>query len=130
MNCTEQVGKYLEYCEFIKGLDRNTHLRDWKGEFEPQVVKKHQNTVARDMEEKIISMYAKEMTTNDIESRMWELYAIEISDSTISRIMDKILPIVQNRKIMEGQLGESFNIFQVSRSGLPINLYHECHRGI
>lgn len=40
-------------------------------------------------------MYAKGMTTNDIESHMRELYDIEISDSTISRITDKILPIVK-----------------------------------
>lgn len=47
------------------------------------------------MEEKIISMYAKGMTTGDIESYMRELYDIDISDSTISRITDKILPIVK-----------------------------------
>ena len=47
------------------------------------------------MEEKILSMYAKGMTTRDIESHMRELYNIEISDSTISRITDKILPIVK-----------------------------------
>ena len=47
------------------------------------------------MEEKILSMYAKGMTTRDIESHMRELYDIEISDSTISRITDKILPIVK-----------------------------------
>ena len=69
--------------------------RDRKGEFEPQVVKKYQNTVTQDMEEKIISMYAKGMTTGDIESHMKELYDIDISDSTISRITDKILPIVK-----------------------------------
>lgn len=69
--------------------------RDRKGEFEPQVIKKYQNTVTQDMEEKIISMYAKGMTTSDIESHMRELYDIDISDSTISRITDKILPIVK-----------------------------------
>ena len=69
--------------------------RDRKGEFEPQIVKKYQNTVTQDMEEKIISMYVKGMTTNDIESHMRELYDIEISDSTISRITDKLLPIVK-----------------------------------
>ena len=58
--------------------------RDRKGEFEPQIVKKYQNTITQVMEEKIISMYAKGMTTNDIESHMRELYDIEISDSTIS----------------------------------------------
>lgn len=69
--------------------------RDLKGEFEPQVIKKYQNTITQDMEEKIISMYAKGMTTGDIESYMRELYDTDISDSTISRITDKILPIVK-----------------------------------
>jgi len=69
--------------------------RDRKGEFEPQVIKKYQNTVTQDMEEKIISMYAKGMTTTDIESHMRELYDIDISDSTISRVTDKVLPIVR-----------------------------------
>ena len=69
--------------------------RDREGEFEPQVVKKYQNTVTQDMEERIISMYAKGMSTADIESHFRELYNVEISDSTISRVTDKILPIVK-----------------------------------
>lgn len=60
--------------------------RDRKGEFEPQIIKKYQNTITQDMEEKIISMYEKGMTNADIESHMRELYDINISDSTISRI--------------------------------------------
>ena len=58
--------------------------RDRNGEFQPQIVKKYQNTITQDMEEKIISMYAKGMTTSDIESHMKELYDIDISDSTIA----------------------------------------------
>ena len=69
--------------------------RDRKGTFEPQVIKKYQNTVTQDMEEKIISTYAKGMTTGDIESHLQELYDIDVSDSSISRITDKILPIVR-----------------------------------
>lgn len=69
--------------------------RDRNGEYEPQLIKKYQNTITQDMEEKIISMYAKGMTTGDIESHMRELYDMDISDSTISRITDKILPIVK-----------------------------------
>ena len=69
--------------------------RDHNGEFEPKIIKKYQNTLTQDMEEKIISMYAKGMTTGDIESHMQELYGVDISDSTISRITDKILPIVK-----------------------------------
>ena len=51
------------------------------------------STISQGMEEKILSMYAKDITTGDIESHMKELYDIDISDGTISRIMDKILPI-------------------------------------
>ena len=69
--------------------------RDRNGEFEPQIVKKYQNTITQDMEEKIISMYAKGMTTADIENHMKDLYDIDISDSTISRITDKIMPVVK-----------------------------------
>ena len=41
--------------------------RDRNGEYEPQLIKKYQNTVTQDMEEKILSMYAKGMTTGDID---------------------------------------------------------------
>lgn len=69
--------------------------RDRNGEYEPQVVKKHQNTIGQDLEAKIISMYAKGMTTSDIESHIEEIYGYQISDSSITRITDKILPLVK-----------------------------------
>ena len=40
-------------------------------------------------------MYAKGMTTSDIESHVRDIYGIEVSDTTISRITDKILPIAR-----------------------------------
>ena len=69
--------------------------RDRDGEFEPQLVKKNQTTLTGDIEEKILSMYAKGMTTSDIEAHIQDIYGLECSDSTISRITDKILPIVR-----------------------------------
>ena len=69
--------------------------RDRKGEFDPVLVPKHQNTLNQDIEAKIISMYAKGMTTGDIETHIKDLYGIEMSDSTISRVTDKILPIAK-----------------------------------
>lgn len=69
--------------------------RDRKGEFEPQLVRKHQTTLTGDIEEKILSMYAKGMSTNDIDAHIREIYGIEVSDSTISRITDKIIPVVK-----------------------------------
>ena len=82
--------------------------RDRNGKYEPQLIKKYQNTVTQDMEEKILSMYAKGMTTSDIESHMKELYDMDISDSTISRITDKILPVV--REWQERPLEEVYAI--------------------
>ncbi len=79
--------------------------RDRNGEYEPQLIKKYQNTVTQDMEEKILSMYAKDMTTGDIESHMKELFDMDISDSTISRITDKILPIVKEWQERKDVLG-------------------------
>lgn len=69
--------------------------RDRNGEFEPQLVKKYQTSLSQDIEEKIISMYAKGMTTGDIEKHIRDIYGLSVSDSTISRVTDKILPIVR-----------------------------------
>ena len=76
--------------------------RDRSGEFEPQLLKKNQTSVSQDIEEKILSMYAKGMTTGDIEAHIRDIYGIEVSDTTISRITDKILPAAkewQNRPL-------------------------------
>lgn len=69
--------------------------RDRKGEFEPQILKKNQTSVSQDIEEKILSMYAKGMTTSDIETHIQDIYGIVVSDTTVSRITDKILPIAK-----------------------------------
>ena len=66
-----------------------------KGEFEPQLLKKNQTSISQDIEEKILSMYAKGMTTSDIEEHIRDIYGIEVSDTTVSRITDKILPIAR-----------------------------------
>ena len=69
--------------------------RDRKGEFDPQLLKKNQTSISQDVEEKILSMYAKGMTTSDIEAHIRDIYGIEVSDTTVSRITDKILPIAK-----------------------------------
>jgi len=73
--------------------------RDRKGDFQPQIVKKNQTTLNGDIEEKILSMYAKGMTTSDIEGHIRDIYGIEVSDSTISRVTDKILPVVKEWQV-------------------------------
>ena len=69
--------------------------RDRKGEFKPQVLKKDQTSISQDIEEKFLSMYAKGMTAGDIEAHIQDIYGISVSDSTVSRITDKILPIAR-----------------------------------
>ena len=69
--------------------------RDRKGEFDPQLLKKNQTSISQDIEEKILSMYAKGMTTGDIETHIRDIYGIEVSDTTVSRVTDKILPVAK-----------------------------------
>lgn len=47
------------------------------------------------VEEKIVSMYAKGMTTRDINSHMYDIYGIDVSASMVSSITDKVVPLIQ-----------------------------------
>ena len=64
--------------------------RDRKGKFEPQIVKKYE-TVCTELDKKIISLYAKGMSTRDIEAEIEDLYGITLSPSMISKITDKVM---------------------------------------
>ena len=63
--------------------------RDRESSFTPMLIKKRQNT-ADGVENIIISLYAKGMSTSDIEQQIYEMYNFNISTATISRITDKI----------------------------------------
>ena len=64
--------------------------RDREGTFEPQLLPKRQVRLAG-MEEKILTLYAKGMTTRDIESALMELYGVTISHSLIAQVTDAVL---------------------------------------
>lgn len=75
--------------------------RDRKGEFEPQIVKKNQTDISN-IEDQVLSMYAKGMTTRDISTHLWDVYGVEASAEMISHMTDRILPIArewQNRPL-------------------------------
>ena len=77
--------------------------RDRDGYFEPELIKKHQNDISQ-IEDKIISLYARGMTVRDIQSHLEEIYGASISAQTISNMTDKILPVVEewrNRALRE-----------------------------
>ena len=56
-----------------------------KSEFDPKVLRKNQTSISQDIEEKILSMYAKGMTTGDIEAHIQDIYGVDVSDTTVSR---------------------------------------------
>ena len=67
--------------------------RDRNGEFEPRIVRKYETTSSQ-LEEQIIAMYAKGMSTRDIEEHMRDIYGIDVSPTMVSKITDKILPMI------------------------------------
>ena len=67
--------------------------RDRNGQFEPQIIKKHQ-LMANGIDEQVIAMYAKGMSTRDIEEHLRAIYGIDVSPSLVSRITDRIMPYV------------------------------------
>jgi len=74
--------------------------RDRNGEFQSALLKKNSNEIER----KVIAMYAKGMSTRDIQDLLTELYGIDVSPETISAITDKVWPLVeswQNRPLAE-----------------------------
>ena len=68
--------------------------RDRNGEFEPKLIPKYQRDISG-IEEKVISLYARGMSTRDIHDQLRELYGIELSAEMVSKITDKILPEVK-----------------------------------
>ena len=75
--------------------------RNREGSFEPQALKKYQKDISN-IENQIISMYAKGMTTRDISTHIKEIYGFGISESMVSKITNKILPTIeewQNRPL-------------------------------
>ncbi len=75
--------------------------QDRQSSFKPQVVKKRQKDIS-DIDQKIISMYAKGMTTRQISETINDIYGFEASEGFISDVTDKILPKIeewQNRPL-------------------------------
>jgi len=77
----------------LAGASELSIPRDREASFEPQVVKKHQTDIS-EIEDKVLSMYAKGMTTRDIQEHLLDIYGAQISPSTISQMTDKVMPQV------------------------------------
>ena len=68
--------------------------RDRNAEFEPQIIPKYQREITG-IEGQILSLYAKGMSSRDIEEHLNNLYGIDVSPSMISKITDKIIPEIR-----------------------------------
>ncbi|WP_429728364.1 IS256 family transposase [Amycolatopsis thermalba] len=69
--------------------------RDRESTFEPQIVKKRQRRLT-DVDEIVLSLYAKGMTTGEISAHFAEIYGASVSKETISRITDKVVAEMQD----------------------------------
>lgn len=75
--------------------------RDRNGEFEPRIVPKNKRDVSG-IEDKIISLYGRGLSTREISEQIQDLYGIEVSSTMVSNITDQILPKIkewQNRPL-------------------------------
>ena len=75
--------------------------RDRKGDFEPKIVPKYKRDISG-LEEKIISLYSRGLSTRDIHDQIKDLYGIETSAEMVSKITDRIVPEIkewQNRAL-------------------------------
>ena len=69
--------------------------RDRNGTFEPELIPKRQKTLGVDLDRQIISLYARGASYGDIRDHLMDIYGLEASTATISRVTDKILPLIQ-----------------------------------
>lgn len=68
--------------------------RDREAEFDPLIVGKRQKNVAG-IEEQILALYAKGISTREIQDHLQQLYGIDVSPTLISNVTDKVLPKIQ-----------------------------------
>ena len=94
-------GSYKKTVSSSQGDVELTVPRDRDGDYEPQIVKKHQMDISA-IEDKIIFLYSQGTSTRDIEKTMQEMYGIEVDATRVSKITDKLLPLIrewQNRPL-------------------------------
>lgn len=75
--------------------------RDREASFEPQLIQKHQTRIAG-LEDKILALYARGMTTRDIQAQVQELYGVEVSPTFVSNVTEAVMEEVhqwQNRPL-------------------------------
>ncbi len=96
-------GRYKRKVKTSGGAADVAVPRDRNGEFEPKILHKYE-TSSNELEDKIVTLYAKGMTVSDIRASLHEMYGLDVSATTISAITDKVWSLVeawQNRMLSE-----------------------------
>jgi putative transposase len=115
-------GKYRRKVKSSTGEVSVEVPRDRNGEFEPQILHKYE-TSSNELEDKIVALYARGLSTRDIQDNLKDLYGMDVSAATVSTITDKVWELVeawQNRP-----LASVYAI--VYLDALPVKLRHEGH---
>ncbi|WP_319371529.1 transposase [uncultured Ilyobacter sp.] len=92
-NTNSRNGKYKKT---VKSSAENIDLlvlRDREGAYQPKIVKKHQKDISK-LENNILSLYGKGISTRDISSHVQEIYGVNVSAESVSRITDKLIPLI------------------------------------
>lgn len=87
-------GSYKKTVNSSQGEIELSIPRYRDGEYEPQIVRKHQMDISA-IEDKILFLYSQGTSTRDIEKAMQELYGIEVDSTRVSKITDKLLPLIR-----------------------------------
>lgn len=94
-------GSYSKQVKTSNGTIEVQVPRDRNGEYQPEILRKYE-TSSNELEDKIVGMYGRGMTTRDIQLQLAELYGVDVSAQMVSDITDKVLPLVeawQNRPL-------------------------------
>ena len=94
-------GKYKRGVRSSGGEVEVAVPRDRNGDYQPKLLHKYE-TSSNELEDKIITLYAKGLSVRDIHNSLQEMYGVDISASTISTVTEKVWPLVeawQNRPV-------------------------------
>src|SRR5215470_10054249 len=94
-------GHYKRKLRTSQGQSSIAVPRDLNGEYQPTLLHKYE-TSSNELEDKIVSLYARGLSVRDIQDNLKELYGMEVSATTISAVTDKVWELVeawQNRAL-------------------------------
>lgn len=87
-------GKYSKTIQGSSGPFEIEVPRDRNSDFDPQIIRKRQRNISS-FEEKIISMYARGLSTRDIQDHVMEIYGANISPTSVSNITNKVMDVAR-----------------------------------